>query len=478
MTRFTIGCAAVIGVLGFAGCSGFGDAMTAHTDVVARAGGHELTVDEAAAFFELDDRLRPESDAVGAVADVWTDFVLLATVASDSSRLESLDMSAVAEPQVQQGLVMQLRDEVVDIDTAVTEAELREIYETDQPNLEVRARHILLRTPDSVSEAQRDSLRTLAQELRRRAASGEDFAALAGEYSEDPGSANQGGDLGYFGRGRMVAPFEDAAFALEAGGVSDVVETPFGYHIIKVIDRRMPDFDEVKDQFRQEYQSRQIGEAEQAYVRDVTESRTITVQDGAHDVARELAQDADAELSARARGRTLVAYEGGEVTAGEFLDLMRRFPRPQRMRYTEAPDEQVALVLEGLARNEILVAEAESRFPDYVEEYGDSIETAQREQLARMAESVGFDQIEPQEGETRTDAVERAATDVLTALIRGERGMIPLGPMSYVLRDELGAEIFERNFAAVAERVRQSAEQTDTAAAGPAAPTDSAQTGS
>ena len=99
----------------------------------------------------------------------------------------------------------------------------------------IRASHILI----SYSGAERaTSTRTkeealqLAQDLDKRAKSGEDFAELARAYSDCP-TADKGGDLGFFQKGRMVKPFEDAAFALKPGQVSDVVETKFGYHIIK-----------------------------------------------------------------------------------------------------------------------------------------------------------------------------------------------------------------------------------------------------
>jgi parvulin-like peptidyl-prolyl isomerase len=80
--------------------------------------------------------------------------------------------------------------------------------------------------------------RAKAEDILRRVRAGEDFAALAGQFSEDPGSRTQGGDLGWFGRGMMVKPFEDAAFALKPGEVSGVVESQFGYHIIKLEERR------------------------------------------------------------------------------------------------------------------------------------------------------------------------------------------------------------------------------------------------
>lgn len=100
---------------------------------------------------------------------------------------------------------------------------------------QVKASHILLMysgSARSTATRSKDEAKTQIAELKQQLDGGADFADLAKQHSDCP-SSSRGGDLGSFGRGQMVGPFEDAAFALPVGGVSDVVETDFGYHIIQ-----------------------------------------------------------------------------------------------------------------------------------------------------------------------------------------------------------------------------------------------------
>ncbi len=127
-------------------------------------------------------------------------------------------------------LLVEAVDEVVGAGPAPTEAEIVAYFEQHidryDEGEQVQARHILVA-----------DLAT-AQSVKRQLDGGADFAALAGQYSTDPGSADKGGDLGWFGRGAMVQEFEDTAFSLEPGETSDPVQTRYGYHIIRVIERR------------------------------------------------------------------------------------------------------------------------------------------------------------------------------------------------------------------------------------------------
>ena len=132
------------------------------------------------------------------------------------------------------------------IKASVSDTDARKLYDDQvklvKPEEEVSARHILVDSEDK------------AKELKEKIKSGGDFIALAKESSKDPGSKDDGGNLGYFGHGQMVPEFEAVVFKLAKGDVSDPVKTQFGWHLIKIEDKRMkapPAFEIVKDRIVQ-----------------------------------------------------------------------------------------------------------------------------------------------------------------------------------------------------------------------------------
>ncbi len=139
----------------------------------------------------------------------------------------------------------------------VSEEDVKKVYAEDKT---ASVRHILLLTQEK-SEAEKKEIYQKMETILSRAKRGEDFVELAKAYSEDPGSKDNGGLYENFGRGKMVPPFEEAAFSVPVGEISDIVETTYGYHIIKVIERKKETrpFDEVRDgieaQIRQKQQN-------------------------------------------------------------------------------------------------------------------------------------------------------------------------------------------------------------------------------
>lgn len=164
-------------------------------------------------------------------------------------------------------------------DTKISESEMKKYYEENKDDFytdTVTASHILLKTQDDngkeLSAEKKKEAKKKAQEALEKVKSGEDFAQVAKEYSEDSSAAN-GGELGTFGRGQMVTEFENAAFAMKDGEISDIVETQYGYHIIKVTKRvdKQESYDEVKDQIKSTLASQKYTE----YVEKLKKDSTI-----------------------------------------------------------------------------------------------------------------------------------------------------------------------------------------------------------
>ncbi len=137
--------------------------------------------------------------------------------------------------------IQQLIDKEVDQKVQITDEESKTFYDTNpqlfqQPE-RVKASHILIKVDEGATAEKKAEARKKIKEVRQKVQKGEDFAELAKTYSEGP-SAPRGGDLDFFGRGQMVKPFEDAAFSLKPNETSDIVETKFGYHLIKVVDKQ------------------------------------------------------------------------------------------------------------------------------------------------------------------------------------------------------------------------------------------------
>lgn len=161
--------------------------------------------------------------------------------------------------QQEQDLTIQKYKENFDKNVKISDEEMKTYYEEHKADYykdEVKASHILISTVDEngkeLSEEKKKEAKEKAEEVLKKAKSGEEFSELAKEYSDDTGSASQGGDLGYFTKGQMVQPFEEAAFSLKSGEISEIVESEYGYHIIKVYDKidEQLSFDDVKDEIK------------------------------------------------------------------------------------------------------------------------------------------------------------------------------------------------------------------------------------
>jgi peptidyl-prolyl cis-trans isomerase C len=191
----------------------------------------------------------------------------------------------VADPEFKRSVLQKrLIEKRYPDDLKVSADEIKAQYEQDRQRVyekpaTVRASHILIRTDESATEEQKAEARAKAEAVLVEVKAPEaDFAALAGKHSECPSSA-QGGDLGFFPRqGAMVEPFAAAAFALDVGQISDIVETRFGYHIIKVTEKKEPTvvtLEEATDQIREQLRAQKMQDLRMDHIAKLKEAAEI-----------------------------------------------------------------------------------------------------------------------------------------------------------------------------------------------------------
>ncbi|MCL4685419.1 peptidylprolyl isomerase [Myxococcota bacterium] len=210
-----------------------------------------------------------------------------------------LALVVVDPAQIPEELVIE--DDAIETLLAEDSPRVRAFYDEHvdryrQPE-KVRARHVLLRVAPDAGEEDVERVREQAVAVRERILAGEEFAKVAEEVSEDPGSKVQGGDLGFFARGQMVPAFEEVAFSLEPGATSDIVKTDFGFHVIRVEER-------------QDAEERSFDEA-------------------AHEIAKELLRAERGAMLAKRRTDALVeAIRGGRSLVDAARELNLDIQRP------------------------------------------------------------------------------------------------------------------------------------------------------
>ena len=246
------------------------------TEVIAVINGQPLTKMH---YDQLLEQYRPEARqwAEQNKGRFMRELVLQEILAQEGKRLnleKSPEVQARLHVQENSTLARVVVQKYIDEKADITDKRMQQYYEQHKDEFveeeQVTASHILVKTKEE------------AQEIQKELNQGKNFEELAKEKSTGP-SGPKGGNLGTFGRGRMVGPFEEAAFALKVGEISDPVKTQFGWHIIKVTEHSEGDqqpFDQVKEDIRQKMSSEYV----QTLLKDLQEKATIEVKDPAYKI--------------------------------------------------------------------------------------------------------------------------------------------------------------------------------------------------
>jgi len=205
--------------------------------------------------------------------------IVEAMVFSEAAKKEGIDKNPAIKEQtellVNDFLAVEYLKLKADRNIYVSEEAIEQYYRINKDEFKlperVSARHILVKAGKDAGETDKASALNKAKDIVEKIKAGKDFAELANEFSEDPGTKGRGGDLGYFSRGKMVKPFEDAAFSLEPGSISEIVETKYGYHIIRLEDRKPEEaqsLKEVKDRIKKKL----FEDFKQAKIKEIMDS--------------------------------------------------------------------------------------------------------------------------------------------------------------------------------------------------------------
>jgi peptidyl-prolyl cis-trans isomerase C len=225
----------------------FGIALAGEDPVLAKVGDWKLTLSDfnrLTGYYDADKQKALKQNPEYKV--VILQRLIQGRVFSDLARKKGFDKREDIREQLK---IMQddflslefLKEEVIS-KIAPTEEDMSSYYKTHKDEFStpemVRVRHILVKVDKAASDDVKKQALERAEAIMKRIRNGEDFAKLAAELSEDPASKGKGGDLGFFPRGKMVPDFEKAAFSLKAGEVGDIILSQFGYHLIKVEEKK------------------------------------------------------------------------------------------------------------------------------------------------------------------------------------------------------------------------------------------------
>ncbi|MCU0625847.1 MAG: peptidylprolyl isomerase [Gemmatimonadaceae bacterium] len=339
-------------LLGLAGCGGK-DALSAHTDTVAKAGAEELSV-KTLADLAGQSKVPLKKDVLKVVADLWIDYQLLARAAASGDSLfdaKLLDQALWAPyVNIKAQKWYQQVSKTWPVTVSPTEAQTR--YDAGEVLV---ARHILLAVRPNAAPIERAAIQQRADSLRRVVNAG-NFAQLAGQFSTDPGSAKQGGQLPPWPSKKnvMVPEFENGVLATKPGQISGLVASQFGFHIIY-----RPTYAEVAQQVAPVVQQLAQQRAESTYFDNLEKSSDVKVKADAPKMVRDIVADADAFKDNK---MVLATMKGGDFTAAHMVRWIGAYPQENNLpsQIANAPDTVIPNLVRNFVRNELFLRQADS----------------------------------------------------------------------------------------------------------------------
>ncbi|HEY4133078.1 MAG TPA: peptidylprolyl isomerase [Gemmatimonadaceae bacterium] len=462
-SRFVIGFAAA-GVL-LAACGGLKDALTAHVDVVARAGSQELSVDRLGRLLgDAKIQVPVTRDNAAVIADIWTGYQQLAYAAAHGDSLndkKAIDQALLPLTNAQRvNRFMDSVQKAVKVDSA-SEA----TYNSAAGGL-LAARHILIgfKNPGvPATQAEKDSLKKKAEMVRAQVTNA-NFAELVKKYSSDPTAGQNSGSLGVFPKGMMIAAFSQATEALKPGEISQPVETQYGYHIIQ----RLP-YAEVAKDYNAQYSQTAARTAADAYVAKAESTSNVQVKDNAPSSIKDAVKDQSKHQNDKG---VLATYNGGSLTVADFLGWLESFPPSQQItqRIPQAPDSILKPFVKQIAVQQIMLRRADSAHVDIPEADKTQMYTQISQLVGNVWQALGIDPKALSDSAKSTSEKERVAASRVEAyldrMMAGQAQPLSIPrPLKKILDTKYAASVNSAGIDRAFERAQKLRQSSDSARA-------------
>jgi hypothetical protein len=336
----------VLAVFGGTGCK---EMFQARPDVAAEASGQTLKAERVAELMTSIKGFPVSREAADFLANMWVDHTIFAqALAAGREMSDSATAAEVLWPELAELKAGRFHDSLVAGRVPITDQAADSIYAADQVRL---LQHVLIRLePNAEPPAKAEALKKANRALSR-ARSGADFAGLAGELSDDPGSRRDGGYLPPAPRGQYVTAFDSAGWTLAPGAMTGLVETPFGYHII-----RRPPAAEVRNRLLAFARERFGIQLDSMYLDSLATRYRLRVDGGAARALRAAITDRTEAVRSR---QVLARYEGGDLTVTDFMRWAAALPPSWGTQMMQQPDSSLTAFVAIIGKNELLLQEAE-----------------------------------------------------------------------------------------------------------------------
>lgn len=450
----------VLGVVLVAGgCKDSGPPPT----VVATAAGQELTVDQLAKVMVAMKGVPMAPAAADFLANIWVDHTLLAqALARGVNFTDSATAAKILWPELVEARGTRWHDTLLARMVPLTEGVVDSIYGADQVRL---LQHILVRVepnaePPARATAKQRAQRTLA---RAQGVSGAEFGRLAAELSEDPASRRDSGYLTPAPRGRWVTAFDSAGWTLAPGQMTGLVETPFGYHII-----RRPPVDEVRGRlvgYAREHLGQQL---DATYLDSLGIKKHLKLVSGATGIVREALDNKGEAIRST---RDLATYDGGKFTVASLIRWVTGLGPEWSADLGGQADTALTRFVLRLAQNQILIEQADSAGITVGPEEWQALNARYHDLLRDLRSSL--DLVSPDLTDSTVPAEQRARVAVLKVQAfwdrvasRQVRPRPMPGPVAYVLREDADYHVNKRGVDAAVARAQTLFAGTDTTGGG------------